>query len=83
MGDAVSHVVLLVQARALTGPYLSAEGRGAPEDRWQNNVNPAPRSLKRQTVPPTAHPLTDDMNRDHVQYMSGRISCVYVFLCVL
>lgn len=54
----------VVSPRPLTGPYLSAEGCGAPGDRWQNNVTPPPlRPPSLQTVPPTTHPLTDDMNR--------------------
>lgn len=40
MDDVVPHVVLIVQPRALSGPYLSTAGRGAPEDRWQYKVTP-------------------------------------------
>lgn len=62
MDDVVTHVVLLLQLRALTGPYLSGEAYGAPEDRWQNNLAPL-HYPKKLTLSSTAQPLTHDMNR--------------------
>lgn len=78
MDDVVMQVILLVQPRALTGPYLSAQ---VP---WRHMTEQSGPLFTAQETVPLNRSLSSVCVQAYIHaYMSGRISCVYCMcLCV-